>query len=157
MNYDTQQYDLILCLSVTKWIHLNFGDNGLKMAFKRMFNHLRPGGKLILEAQNWASYKKKKKLTVGCFLNYMFCFRDITDIFYFYLQDTTCENYKNIEFFPNKFHDYLLSPEVGFSHSYPLGIPRHLSKGFRRPIQVSCFNSTLLYSVFLCSLFSSYT
>ncbi|EAT45165.1 AAEL003540-PA [Aedes aegypti] len=113
INYDTQQYDLILCLSVTKWIHLNFGDNGLKMAFKRMFNHLRPGGKLILEAQNWASYKKKKKLT-----------------------DTTCENYKNIEFFPNKFHDYLLSPEIGFSHSYPLGIPRHLSKGFRRPIQL---------------------
>ncbi|XP_058831693.1 7SK snRNA methylphosphate capping enzyme bin3 [Topomyia yanbarensis] len=113
INYDTQQYDLILCLSVTKWIHLNFGDCGLKIAFKRMFNHLRPGGKLILEAQNWASYKKKKKLT-----------------------DTIFENYKNIEFFPNRFHDFLLSPEVGFSHSYPLGIPRHLSKGFRRPIQL---------------------
>ncbi|XP_055585728.1 7SK snRNA methylphosphate capping enzyme bin3 [Uranotaenia lowii] len=113
INYDTQQYDLILCLSVTKWIHLNFGDNGLKTAFKRMFNHLRPGGKLILEAQNWASYKKKKKLT-----------------------KTTLENYNNIEFFPNRFNDYLLSPEIGFSHSYPLGIPRHLSKGFRRPIQL---------------------
>ncbi|XP_058129200.1 7SK snRNA methylphosphate capping enzyme bin3 [Anopheles ziemanni] len=113
INNDTQQYDLILCLSVTKWIHLNYGDAGLKIAFKRMFNHLRPGGKLILEAQNWASYKKKKKLT-----------------------ETIFENYKNIEFFPNRFHDYLLSPEVGFSHSYPLGIPRHLSKGFRRPIQL---------------------
>ncbi|XP_058460985.1 7SK snRNA methylphosphate capping enzyme bin3 [Malaya genurostris] len=113
ITYDTQQYDLILCLSVTKWIHLNFGDSGLKTAFKRMFNHLRPGGKLILEAQNWASYKKKKKLT-----------------------DTIFENYRNIEFFPNRFHDFLLSPEVGFSHSYPLGIPRHLSKGFRRPIQL---------------------
>uniref|UniRef100_A0A182WD20 RNA methyltransferase n=1 Tax=Anopheles minimus TaxID=112268 RepID=A0A182WD20_9DIPT len=111
INYDTQQYDLILCLSVTKWIHLNYGDVGLKIAFKRMFNHLRPGGKLILEAQNWASYKKKKKLTATIF-----------------------ENYKRIEFMPSRFHDYLLSPEVGFSHSLPLGIPRHLSKGFRRPI-----------------------
>uniref|UniRef100_A0A1A9ZFS5 RNA methyltransferase n=1 Tax=Glossina pallidipes TaxID=7398 RepID=A0A1A9ZFS5_GLOPL len=109
---DMQQYDLILCLSVTKWIHLNFGDNGLKLAFKRMFNQLRPGGKLILEAQNWASYKRKKHLTAKI-LN----------------------NYNSIELFPNKFHEYLLSSEVGFSHSYTLGVPRHLNKGFSRPIQ----------------------
>lgn len=113
LSHDSPQYDLILCLSVTKWIHLNFGDSGLKLVFKRMFNQLRPGGKLILEAQNWASYKKKKKLTEKIF-----------------------DNYKNIEFYPNKFHEYLLGPDVGFSHSYPLGIPRHLSKGFKRPIQL---------------------
>ncbi|XP_055372866.1 7SK snRNA methylphosphate capping enzyme bin3 [Condylostylus longicornis] len=113
VNNEQQQYDLILCLSVTKWIHLNFGDNGLKLAFKRMFNQLRPGGKLILEAQNWASYKKKKNLT-----------------------ETIYKNYNSIEFFPNKFHEYLLSNEVGFSHSYTLGVPRHMSKGFCRPIQL---------------------
>lgn len=110
---ETQQYDLILCLSVTKWIHLNFGDAGLKMAFKRMFNQLRPGGKLILEAQNWASYKKKKNVT-----------------------EIVKENYAAIRFFPKKFNEFLLSSEVGFSHSYPLGIPRHLNKGFSRPIQL---------------------
>lgn len=52
------------------------------------------------------------------------------------MQDTIFKNYKEIEFFPNKFHEYLLSSEVGFSHSCVMGIPRHLSKGYRRPIQL---------------------
>lgn len=41
-----------------------------------------------------------------------------------------------IDFFPNKFRDYLLSPEVGFSKCCVLGVPQHLSKGFRRPIHL---------------------
>lgn len=52
------------------------------------------------------------------------------------MQSEIYNNYKQIEFFPNKFHEYLLSSEVGFSHSYTLGVPRHMNKGFCRPIQV---------------------
>lgn len=67
---------MILALSLTKWVHLNNGDAGLKRLFKRIFNQLRPGGKLVLEAQAWPSYDRKKKLTVQMFCNfiYFFCF-----------------------------------------------------------------------------------
>lgn len=108
---DTGKYDLVLCLSVTKWIHLNYGDTRMRLTFKRIFKQLRPGGKLILELQNWPSYKKKKRMTEQIF-----------------------ENYKNIKFSPSNFADFLLSQEVGFSHYYTLGVTQHLSKGFKRPI-----------------------
>lgn len=109
------QFDIILCLSITKWIHLNWGDSGIKQAFRRMYAQLRPGGKLILEPQHWASYKNKKKLTEAIY-----------------------KNYNSIKLFPEKFTQYLLSSEIGFAKSEILGFPmsQHQSRGFQRPIQV---------------------
>ncbi|XP_015784263.1 7SK snRNA methylphosphate capping enzyme [Tetranychus urticae] len=111
LKEEKPEYDCILCLSVTKWIHLNFGDDGLKRAFKRMYAQLRPGGKLILEAQPWCSYKKKK-----------------------FISECTLNNYWSIKFKPEHFNEYLLSKEVGFSTLELVDIPEHASKGFRRPI-----------------------
>lgn len=52
-------YDTVLCLSVTKWVHLNWGDDGLIRLFAKIRNLLRPGGILVLEPQPWKSYKNK--------------------------------------------------------------------------------------------------
>lgn len=108
-----EEYDVIMALSLTKWIHLNFGDNGLKRFFRRIFKHLRPGGRLILEPQPWSSYKKKKKVS-----------EDIHKTF------------QGIQMKPAQFSDYLLSREVGFTTCEVIDIPYNKSKGFRRPIQM---------------------
>ncbi|KAF5306161.1 hypothetical protein FQR65_LT07437 [Abscondita terminalis] len=113
LSLEQPQFDVIMCLSITKWIHLNWGDGGIKQAFRRMYSQLRPGGKLILEPQNWASYKSKKKLTEKIY-----------------------KTYNSIQFFPENFTQYLLSNEVGFAKSEILGFPQHQAKGFQRPIQV---------------------
>lgn len=117
LELETAQFDTILCLSVSKWIHLNGGDAGLKLAFKRMYKQLLPGGCLVLEAQNWKSYKRRKKLTPQIF-----------------------DNYQKIELQPNMFDDYLLSAEVGFCRWYLIEMSEQQQekapKGFQRPIKV---------------------
>eukprot|EP00794_Sanderia_malayensis_P015219 gene15219-16793_t len=107
------EYDLILCLSITKWVHLNWGDDGLKKMFKKMFRSLKSDGKLVLEPQPWKSYSKKKNLT-----------------------QSIREAFDSIKFKPDQFINYLLSPEVGFAKSQLLGVPKHKAQGFQRPIYV---------------------
>ncbi|KAM4876221.1 7SK snRNA methylphosphate capping enzyme [Sylvia borin] len=105
------EFDVVLLLSLTKWVQLNWGDEGLKRLFRRAFRHLRPGGLLLLEPQPWESYRKRKGLT-----------------------ETTYRNYQRIRLRPEQFPAYLTSPEVGFERCELLGTPQHSSKGFQRPI-----------------------
>ncbi|XP_019728776.1 7SK snRNA methylphosphate capping enzyme isoform X1 [Hippocampus comes] len=104
------EYDVILCMSVTKWVHLNWGDSGLKRLFKRVYRHLHPGGLFILEPQPWQSYIKRKKLT-----------------------DTINRNFHSIRLKPDQFSSYLTN-EVGFTSCEFLGTPKSLTRGFQRPI-----------------------
>jgi len=63
----TETYDTIFCLSVTKWIHLNYGDIGLEVLFYLIYKLLKKEGILILEPQEWRSYQKhlNKKVEKG--------------------------------------------------------------------------------------------
>ncbi|KAM9111645.1 7SK snRNA methylphosphate capping enzyme [Pangshura tecta] len=103
------EYDVVLCLSLTKWVHLNWGDDGLKRLFKRIFRHLRPGGLLLLEPQPWSSYGKRKNLT-----------------------ETIYRNYYRIQLKPEQFPSYLTSPEVGFSSCELVARPYNSSRGEQR-------------------------
>ncbi|CAM6097609.1 unnamed protein product [Calypogeia fissa] len=83
-------FDTVLCLSVTKWIHLNWGDSGLIRLFAKIYHILRPGGILILEPQPWKSYLKKNKIS-----------------------EVTRQCFKNIQITPAHFKEVLLD-KIGF-------------------------------------------
>ena len=108
---DEGRYHVILALSVSKWIHLNEGDDGIKKFFRRVFNSLLPGGLFILEPQPIESYPKKTSTKL------------------------MRHNFESMELRPETFPEYLLG-EIKFSDIESLGTSRNERKGFERPIYV---------------------
>ncbi|KAF0717338.1 Aste57867_2369 [Aphanomyces stellatus] len=105
-----KDYDVITCLSVTKWIHLFHGDDGLKKLFHLVYALLMPGGHFVLEPQKWKSYYNRK-----------------------HTNETTRENYDRIQLRPKDFEAYLCGP-VGFSSVQLLKVCSTSTQGFKRPI-----------------------
>uniref|UniRef100_A0AC34G097 RNA methyltransferase n=1 Tax=Panagrolaimus sp. ES5 TaxID=591445 RepID=A0AC34G097_9BILA len=105
-----QEYDIIILLSTTKWIHLNNGDVGLKRAFKRIHRQLRPNGKFILEVLAFDGYRRTAN-TCSILKN----------------------NFDKIEFKPDQFAEYLLSDEIGFRHYEDVGLAY---AGFKGPLLI---------------------
>ncbi|KLO05722.1 Bin3-domain-containing protein [Schizopora paradoxa] len=104
---DRHGYDVILAFSITKWIHLNNGDDGIKTFFSKIFTTLRPGGVFILEPQEWTSYAKTKRMN-----------------------PILKEKGKNLQLRPDDFS--LILKEIGFVDEESLG--ESGEGGFRRPI-----------------------
>jgi len=78
-------FDTIICWSTTKWIHLNWGDEGIKTLFRMVHDRLVPGGIFLLEPQPFQTYRRKHTLT-----------EDIKRVF------------KTIQFRPEEFVDFLV-------------------------------------------------
>lgn len=81
-----ERLDVIMCFSVTKWIHLNHGDAGLLHLFRRAHECLAPGGILTLEPQPLKSYYK------------VYC-----------LSETTKQKFAQIQLWPESFPAFLTS------------------------------------------------
>ncbi|KAH8651244.1 Bicoid-interacting protein 3-domain-containing protein [Xylariales sp. PMI_506] len=60
------KFDVVLLLSVTKWVHLNSGDAGMLALFAHIYDILNDGGHLVVEPQPMSNYvravKKNKQL-----------------------------------------------------------------------------------------------
>ncbi|XP_050273254.1 probable RNA methyltransferase At5g51130, partial [Quercus robur] len=80
-----KKYDTILCLSVTKWVHLNWGDDGLITLFSKIWRLLRPGGVLVLEPQPWKSYENNRLVS-----EVIIVFASLNDSYFIYGQLIKC-------------------------------------------------------------------
>ncbi|GAM25243.1 hypothetical protein SAMD00019534_084180 [Acytostelium subglobosum LB1] len=103
--------DVILALSVTKWLHLNWGDNGIKSFFNKVYRMLKPGGSFIMEPQEFQGYKRRQKLSPAI-----------------------KQNYSAIQFKPEQFIEHLTNV-VGFKSCEELQTPDGVRfAGFKRNI-----------------------
>ncbi|KAJ8472978.1 hypothetical protein ONZ45_g16473 [Pleurotus djamor] len=93
---DAEGYNVVIAFSITKWIHLNGGDEGIKAFFERVHKVLKTGGSFVLEPQAWDTYAKAKRM-----------------------DDRLRENAKSLQLRPEQF-DVLLK-EIGFGPPQKLG------------------------------------
>eukprot|EP00752_Nemacystus_decipiens_P006706 g6029.t1 len=103
-------YDVICLFSVVKWMHINGGDEAVRDVFRKAYNLLSPGGRLILEPQPWKSYKKSARQHGSAEA------RDIVD---------------KIKLRPPDF-PALLTEEVGFRSWDEVGLPSEGVGGFAK-------------------------
>ncbi|GAA5874990.1 hypothetical protein JCM8547_002143 [Rhodosporidiobolus lusitaniae] len=55
------QFDVISLFSVTKWLHLHHGDEGMQRLFRALYDFLPVGGIVVVEPQEWDNYKSAVK------------------------------------------------------------------------------------------------
>jgi len=106
---DKEGYDVLVAFSISKWIHLNGGDNALMRFFRRVHSVLSSGGVFVLEPQSWDTYAKAKRM-----------------------DESLKINAKNLKLRPDEFQSILHN--IGFGPAQHLGTTGE--GGFCRPVDV---------------------
>jgi len=109
---EPERFDVVLCLSVTKWVHFANGDKGITRLFKRCIKRLRPGALFVLEPQLWASYKKKR-----------------------HISPEIRETVASIQLRPEAFDGYIVD-SLGLERVGTIAPSAEMPKGFQRPIHL---------------------
>ena len=106
-------FETIMCLSTSKWVHLNGGDAALMALFAQVYRMLADGGAFVLEPQPWSSYRRKR-----------------------HVSDASRAHYPQIRLRPERFEEYLIDT-VGFRAVEQVRVDygASVSKGFAsRPL-----------------------
>ncbi|ESQ55877.1 hypothetical protein EUTSA_v10027350mg, partial [Eutrema salsugineum] len=69
-NFDDNHYDTILCLSVTKWVRLIWGDDSLITLFSEIWRLFNPDGIFVMELQPWKSYENNRRVSETTAMKY---------------------------------------------------------------------------------------
>nr|CAD2133623.1 unnamed protein product [Meloidogyne enterolobii] len=114
----TEEFEIIFALSLTKWIHLNWGDVGIRRFFHRAFRQLKTGGRFVLETAPYKDYIKH-------------CNKKGSEK----PPEEVLNNLSKIAFHPEEFTEYLLN-NVGFNHHEELNTPQSKYLGISGRLQV---------------------
>ncbi|KAL3078610.1 hypothetical protein niasHT_035093 [Heterodera trifolii] len=113
-----EEFDIIFALACSKWVHLNWGDAGIKRLFLRAFRQLRTGGRFVLETAPFKDYRKH-------------CKKPAADR----PPDEVLRNFGAIRLYPDEFTAFLLNV-VGFSHHEELDSAHSKALGISGRLQV---------------------
>ncbi|KAI6045978.1 Bicoid-interacting protein 3-domain-containing protein [Pisolithus marmoratus] len=105
----SERYDIVIALSITKWIHLNYGDDGIRRFFRKVHGSLNAGGFFVLEPQTWETYAKAKRM-----------------------DEKLKENAKHLKLHPDNFPTIM--QDIGFGPPQHLGSVGE--GGFHRPVDI---------------------
>jgi len=84
-DFETKKFDVILCLSMTKWIHLNWGDDGVKKKHSRRRGNCLTMADCFCLSRSLTRHTRKKAVQT----------------------QESLQQFKNISFKPDQFNDYL--------------------------------------------------